>query len=58
LKTREDQGPPSATIVCCGGNAKPSDTHLFCTVRAVDEEIIDWLARRAKREKRKLEKAK
>jgi hypothetical protein len=30
------------------GNAQITDTHLASTVVAVDEEIIDWLARREK----------
>jgi hypothetical protein len=33
-------------IVFCGGNAQPTDTHLAVTVHCVDDEIIEWLARR------------
>jgi hypothetical protein len=34
------------TIIVCGGNAKPEDTHLLSKVRAVDEEIFAVLEKR------------
>ena len=33
-------------IIRAYGNAKPTDTHTLSTIPAVDEEIIEWLARR------------
>jgi hypothetical protein len=38
------------TIVICGGGARPEDEHLLSIVHCVDEEIIEWLARREKEE--------
>jgi hypothetical protein len=29
----------------CYGEAKPTDLHLLSTIRAVDDEIIEWLER-------------
>jgi hypothetical protein len=36
-------------IIFCGGNAKPSDTHLAVEIVAVDDGIVEWLERRERR---------
>lgn len=40
-----DDGEDNEMIVAYGG-ASPTDTHLLATVHAIDEEIIELLARR------------
>jgi hypothetical protein len=39
--------------VLCGGNADPNDSHLSCTVVAIDAEIFAVLKRREKSRMRK-----
>jgi hypothetical protein len=38
-------------VIVCYGGAKPTDTHLISTIRAVDEEIFKFLGRREARKK-------
>jgi hypothetical protein len=49
-----DQGPDTEFIIC-GGNAKPTDTHLASIVHCIDEEIFDFLKRREKRKQRRID---
>lgn len=36
------------TVIVCYGGAKPTDLHLLSTIRAVDNEIFEFLKRRRK----------
>jgi hypothetical protein len=49
MTTHPAPAPRAATIVITGGGAKPTDEHLLSIVHCVDEEIIDFLKRREKR---------
>ena len=48
--TRTVQLLENGEVITAYGNAKPGDNP--CTIRAVDAEIIEWLARREKRRQR------
>lgn len=41
-----DPDPEEPGAVLCGGGAGPTDTHLASIIHCVDDEIIEWLARR------------
>jgi len=40
-------------VVVCGGSAKSGDDHLASIVHAEDDEIINFLKRRERQQKRK-----
>jgi fructose-specific component phosphotransferase system IIB-like protein len=42
-------------IIVCGGNAKPTDTHLASKVVAIDDEVIAVLRRRERQRQRRKE---
>jgi hypothetical protein len=52
--TNDNSFEDCATIIVCGGAAKPSDTHLLSIVRAVDDEVLKFIKRReARRQQRR-----
>jgi hypothetical protein len=49
-----DPNPACEVVICfCFGGAKPDDRN-FADIVAVDDEIVEWLARRERRKRRPL----
>jgi hypothetical protein len=49
---KPDHDPDDCDVIACHGGAKPQDKHLASIVHCVDDEIIEWLARRERRRRR------
>jgi hypothetical protein len=54
MKNNPDPLADGATVIVCYGNAKPTDMHLASTIHCIDDEIIEWLARRERRRRDRL----